>query len=145
MTRRHDALVPLTHDHHHALKNARHLRLAADGSPSERVTAARAFIAFFRDDSIRHFREEEEELFPLVVDHPDAPRDGLARVLMEHIQMHALCLDLERAVEEDAVSRDLMLQAADLLKSHVRFEEDELFPAIERLVPAELETLRFTD
>ena len=125
MTRRHDSLVPLTHDHHHALKNARHLRLAADGSPSERVTAARAFIAFFRGDSVRHFREEEEELFPLVVGHPDAPTDGIARVVMEHVQMHAMCLDLERAAEADDVSPDSMLQTADLLKRHVRFEEDD--------------------
>ena len=145
MTRRHDSLVPLTHDHHHALKNARRLRLAADGSPAERVSVARAFIAFFRDDSVRHFREEEEELFPLVVGHPDAPMDGIARVLMEHVQMHATCLDLERSAEAEDVSPDLMLQTADLLKRHVRFEEDELFPAIERLIPGELETLRLTD
>ena len=65
-TRRHNALIPLTHDHHHALHNLRLLRLAAEGDDEQRTTAARAFADFFAAHSVEHFREEEEELFPAV-------------------------------------------------------------------------------
>lgn len=66
--RRHDALIPLTHDHHHALARARRLRLAAASeNGEEQRAAAEEFVEFFEGDSVLHFREEEEILFPLVI------------------------------------------------------------------------------
>lgn len=141
-TRRHDALIPLTHDHHHALHNLRLLRRAAAGEAEERSSAARTFLEFFAAHSVDHFREEEESLFPLVIGEPDAPTDGIARVLNEHVVLHALVRDLRAEVEESNCSSTTMVELADLLKSHIRFEEDELFPAIERVAAAKLKRLR---
>lgn len=138
MTRRHDSLIPLTHDHHHALHNLRLLRTAADASGAERADAARAFVAFFEAHSIVHFREEEEAIFPLVIRHPQAPREGIERILVEHVQLHALVGDLRRQVADADVSPDTMRELADLLRAHIRFEEDELFPAIERVAGDDL-------
>jgi hemerythrin-like domain-containing protein len=142
MTRRHDALIPLTHDHHHALKNARRLRQAADGDDRERSEAARAFVRFFTEDSVQHFREEEEEIFPLVIDKPGAPLSGITRVLLEHVRLHALRDLLDDQVGEGVVDPELMRTTSDLLKQHVRFEEDELFPAIERCAGDQLSRVR---
>jgi hemerythrin-like domain-containing protein len=132
MARRHDSLLPLTHDHHHALRNARTLRVAADGDVTARMEATAAFLRFFRSQ-VAHFREEEEVIFPLVALHTDAPTTGIHRVLSEHVVMHALVRELVEQAEANDPSTSTMLTLAELLKAHVRFEEDELFPAIEEL------------
>jgi hemerythrin-like domain-containing protein len=138
VVRRHDALIPLTHDHHHALHNLRLLRRASDEDDAGRLDAARTFAAFFREHSVLHFREEEEEIFPLVISHPEAPTDGVVRVLVEHVRLHAMVKALEAQVARGSVEAVLMQELADLLRGHIRFEEDDLFPAIERLVGEEL-------
>jgi hemerythrin-like domain-containing protein len=145
MTRRHDALIPLTHDHHHALHNVRLLQKAADAEGAERVEAALAFVDFFRDHSVQHFREEEEELFPMVVGLPDAPLDGVARILLEHVQIHASVKDLQRQAADGDVDPQTMRSLGDLLKAHIRFEENELFPVIEAMVPDELRGLTLAE
>ena len=125
------ALTPLSHDHHHALVAARRLRLAADADA--RVEAA-AFLRFFAEESVHHFREEEERLFPLVAGYDEA-RPLLVRALLEHQRLHALAARL--AGGELASMRDL----GCLLEDHVRFEERELFPLIERLLGDALSSL----
>jgi quercetin dioxygenase-like cupin family protein len=129
--RRHPALVPLSHDHHHALVEARRLRRAADAG--ERAAAAAAFLRFFEEESVRHFREEEELLFPLVADADDA-RESLVEALLQHQRLHALAARLRRSVDGGEDAPDLMRQLGELLEAHVRLEERELFPLIERLV-----------
>lgn len=125
--RRHPALVPLSHDHHHALVEARRLRQAADGHHS--FAAVDAFLRFFADESVRHFREEEELLFPLVAEAEEA-RELVVEALLQHQRLHALAARLRRAIGDTSVAREL----GELLEAHVRLEERELFPLIERLV-----------
>jgi quercetin dioxygenase-like cupin family protein len=131
--KRHPALVQLSHDHHHALVAARRLRGAADAG-EDPADAVAAFAEFFAAVSVPHFREEEETLFPLVVSENEA-RPFVARALLDHQQLHALAAQIGRA---DDV-RERMRELSRLLEEHVRFEERELFPLIERLAAAELE------
>jgi len=136
--RRHDALIPLTHDHHHALARARRLRLAAaSGDGEEQRAAAVEFVEFFLDDSLLHFREEEEIFFPLVIDRPDAPIELLSRLLLEHVRMHRLVRSLRTEVEEGAPAPETLHAIGELLAAHIRVEEAELFPLMERLVSEE--------
>lgn len=93
------------------------------------------FSRFFADESVRHFREEEERLFPLVADSEEA-RPLIVRALLEHQQLHALA---GRVANGDTGP---MRELAELLQAHVRFEERELFPLLERLLVDELSTLR---
>ena len=132
--KRDPALKRLSHDHHHALVAARRLRLAADGGDVH--AEAVSFLRFFREESVRHFREEEEQLFPLVVDHQEA-QPLVIQALLEHQQLHAVTARL--ATGEMAAMADLAL----LLERHVRFEERELFPLIERLVGDRLSAVEF--
>lgn len=132
--RRHDALIPLTHDHHHALVHVRKMRLAADGEPSQRLAAAADYLRFYERDTLLHFREEEEVVFPLLIGREDAPLDLIRRLLWEHVCLHALVRELRLQVEAGDVRGDTVAQTAELLRGHIRAEEDELFPALERLV-----------
>jgi hypothetical protein len=129
---RHPALIPLSHDHHHALSMGRRLGAAA-GDPE----AARAFATFFADDTTRHFREEEELVFPLLP--PEHPL--VQRAVGEHARLRALVAQLRRDL--DAPSGELMTRIATELEAHVRFEERELFEAVQAEAgAAELEAVR---
>lgn len=125
--KRHASLVPFSHDHHHALVEARRLRRAAEGYETQRRAAVEHFLGFFRTDTIRHFREEEEQLFPALADQEGAARELLVQALLEHQRIHALVGKLER--EADA---ELMRDLAGLLEQHVRLEERRLFPLIQQ-------------
>jgi quercetin dioxygenase-like cupin family protein len=123
--KRNPALIPLSHNHHQALAAARRLRLAAERGDASAEAAA--FSRFFAEESVRHFRDEEERLFPLVA-HSEEAQPLIVRALLEHQQLHALAQQV--ASGESASTRDL----AELLEAHVRFEERELFPLIERVL-----------
>jgi hemerythrin-like domain-containing protein len=129
--KRHPALIPLSHDHHHALVEARRLRRVADTHESAAV--ATAFLRFFAEDTVPHFREEEELLFPRVVDFEEA-RELLVQALLEHQRLHALTARLQRIVTTGGAADGVMRELGELLEAHVRLEERQLFPLIERLL-----------
>src|SRR3954451_21451670 len=131
--RRHPALISLSHDHHHALVAARRLRAGADGDDDPEAVAA-AFADFFVAVSVPHVREEEETLFPLVAASDEA-RPLVVDALLDHQRLHALVSELEFAADVRAVMREI----GELLEAHVRREERELFPLIERLAAGRLE------
>jgi iron-sulfur cluster repair protein YtfE (RIC family) len=129
--KRHAALVPLSHDHHRALVEARRLRRAADAPES--AAAATSFLRFFAHETVRHFREEEELLFPNVIDFEEA-REPLVQTLLEHQRLHALTARLQQLVDTGGEVDETMRKLGDVLEAHVRLEERQLFPLIERLV-----------
>ena len=93
------ALVPLSHDHHHTLVRARDLREAAGAATSRRGRRRRpASSRHFGLHVVRHFREEEELVFPLLALQPPE----LERVLVEHQRIRVLAGRLRR----DARRRD---------------------------------------
>ncbi|MEA2453225.1 MAG: hypothetical protein QOG04_1935 [Actinomycetota bacterium] len=132
-------LIPLTHDHHHALAACRRLRVAAEGDEATRSKGTRAFLEFFASETVTHFREEEEQLFPLIVGVVDA-QATLQKALIDHLQIHAAIADVRTEATKSSPSAISMIGVATLLEGHIRFEEKILFPLIERLVGAD--TLR---
>jgi len=130
--RRHDALIPLSHDHHHALVQVRRLKSAVEVSDTTRLEIARAFLKFFREDTLEHFRQEEEHVFPLGVESPEL-RGTLERVMFEHLRLHELVRGLQEEVDNGAASGEQMLRLANVLEHHIRFEEKVVFPEIERV------------
>lgn len=137
MTRRHDSLVPLTHDHHHALAQARRLH---DASKLEDVTERRNitndFLNFYFGRAVRHFHEEEELFFAPLVDHPEAG-DFVARAVGDHLRLHALVRTIKRQLSDGEADQALLDQISRLLIEHVRWEEQVLFPLVEQLIPDE--------
>lgn len=143
--KRHQALIPLSHDHHHTLVEARHLHRGADAP--DPIAAVTAFLAFFTASVVPHFREEEELLFPHVAEAEEAEK-LVVRALLEHQRLHAAAAELRELLRErdDRVLVRPMRDLAGLLEAHVRFEERQLFPLIEELVSEEaLGTLTNTE
>lgn len=119
--KRHLSLVPLSHDHHHGLVAAR--RLVSGRSAYPDVASPSDSVSLLWERELReHFRQEEEYLFGLNLPATLAPL-------------------IERALREHKAMRDLALKAAteevdceafgQLLEGHIRFEERELFPALQ--------------
>lgn len=126
--KRSEALVPLSHDHHHALYVAKLLRDAAkpDGDAG---SARAAFTEFWEREGMRHFRIEEEVLLPGsgLAGPSDDPQ--VARMLDEHLEIRRLVEALPAAGPQE------LAELGQALSVHVRFEERELFPRIEESLP----------
>lgn len=137
VARRHDSLIPLTHDHHHALAQARRLGdVAKLEDLNERRNLANDFLNFYFGRAVRHFHEEEELFFAPLVDHPEA-KELIARAVAEHLRLHALVRTVQRQLSDGEAEQGVLNQISELLTEHVRWEERELFPLIEQLIPDE--------
>jgi hemerythrin-like domain-containing protein len=125
--KRHPALAPLSRDHHHALVLARRLRRAGAADSRE---AAQAFLEHWSEEERLHFRLEEEVLLPAYAAHGDPDHPAVIRTLLDHIR-------IRRDVERLAAGADLELlhELGARLADHVKLEEQELFPLIERTMP----------
>jgi iron-sulfur cluster repair protein YtfE (RIC family) len=146
MTRRHDALIPLTHDHHHALAQARTLMTAADADAGTRAQVAESFLNFYEEDTLLHFHEEEEVLFPRLVEAVDEVPSELTQVLVEHVRIHGMVARLREATAAGEPEGDQLRHLGETLRSHVRFEENKLFPLIEDAVKeTDLNALTFSE
>jgi hemerythrin-like domain-containing protein len=142
--KRHPALRDLSSDHHQGLVQARRLVQAVDtasptgDSPATvRARVAHEFLLFWSDQTTRHFREEEEVLLPAFARYGDASAEPVVRVLVEHTNIRRLVDDLQRQVEQNAPSAETMRAIGELLRGHIRHEEDVLFPLIETVMPEE--------
>lgn len=127
--KRDPALVSLSHDHHQALFAARALRR----STRETATAARAtFLAYWDPQGRWHFRLEEEILLPAYAAYGDSYDPLVARALCDHAAIRQLACELRHyTVPAALLLRDLGTRLSD----HVRLEERQLFPLIERELP----------
>lgn len=134
---RHPSLVPLSHDHHHALALGLRCRKQALGQIRPMGAAglaerAKEFGEFYSRDLIGHFRAEEEVLFPWMRAHVDASAAMIDELLRQHEELRLLALRIEAGVG----LAKLIFDVGDLLERHVRKEERELFPLFEAQVPA---------
>src|SRR5262249_17380949 len=94
---------------------------------------ARELRDFFAASLTRHFRAEEEALFPVmreVVPESDALIEELTK---DHEGIRSATAQLEKATGLGK----LIFDVGDLLERHIRREERELFPLFEKHVPAE--------
>lgn len=128
--KRHSRLQALSREHHGALKLARDAKIAAgsaDGAQVERLSAR--VVSCFAAELEPHFVIEEQELLPQLTRAGDAAL--VAQTLAEHAGLRTLA---DRLRTPDATA---LADFAELLSAHVRFEERELFEALqERIVPA---------
>ena len=137
MTKRHDSLIPLSHDHHHALAQARRLKIAASMTDvPERRRAADDFVNFYLGRLVRHFREEEELFFAPLVDSDEAG-DNVMQAVAEHLRVHALARSLRRQLVDGEADPATLGALSKLLTAHVRWEERDLLPLVEKLLTQE--------
>ena len=121
------ALVALSRDHHLAMAHALRLRRAGD---ADIAVVVACFLAFLVEEGEPHFAEEEQVLLPLVPADADAARRG---VVDDHAEILRRARELGEAPGSQAAA-----ELGELLAAHVRFEERELFPLLERRLPPEV-------
>lgn len=125
--KRSTALQPLSREHHTALTLAKACERAAQSQEKEQVAKiCQRVIRAFADELEPHFQIEEQALLPLLRDAENRPLEQ--RTLTEHQQLRAL---LDGLRQGDVRALD---DFGKLLAAHVRFEERELFPALENLM-----------
>ena len=133
-SRRHESLVPLSREHQYGLLLCLRIHRGLPGGRDDeawvRRKAAQA-ARFVASDLAAHFRAEEESLFPAMRDFIEAT-ELLNELVSEHRKLEALAGRL--CAPEVGQVVEALGEFADLLESHIRKEERELFPIYERLV-----------
>lgn len=92
--------------------------------------------AEFRDELIRHVHVEEEIFYPRLFEIED-----LKEVVTVALEEHTICMQLLQELDDDSLS-DLVREAKlkilkELLITHEKREEEELFPLVEDLATTE--------
>ncbi len=141
--KRHPSLHPLSQHHHFALIQALGMRRAAEAPAEKRAAAverqAEKFVRFWHKTGRLHFREEEEVLLPAYARHTRLDRDAeVMRVLADHAEIRAAVRDFEqRLAAKMPIEAEEIARVGKLLHDHVRLEENEVFPRIERVLGEE--------
>ena len=120
--KRHPQLQELSREHHGALKLARDARQAAESGEAGEVTwLAKRVVRLFAAELDPHFRVEEQGILMALTQVGE--HELVQRTRSEHAELRRLVTLLSKP---DAAT---LLRFADLLATHVRFEERELFEA----------------
>ncbi|MFQ5682807.1 MAG: hemerythrin domain-containing protein [Candidatus Binatia bacterium] len=133
--RHHPSVMPLVEDHHRGLALALRCRKQALGQMRpvgvhglrERADELTDFISKTLE---RHFRAEEEVLFPLIGSRVPESRLLIAELQEGHGQIRKSSVLLKK---DTSLSKSLF-DLGDLLERHIRSEERELFPLFKRHV-----------
>ena len=118
--KRNENIVELSRDHHFGLLCSWKIRQGLKKNiDAERI---KKYIDYFWNYHLKeHFREEEEILFSYLKD------EMSKRIAHEHLEIKNL---VQKIVDENEVSHFENL--AEVLEKHIRFEEREWFPHLEK-------------
>ena len=131
--KRHNALQPLSRDHHQGLILAQQLKKGAPqykGMPSTLEGKKEYTQSFYNIELGNHFKNEENILFPFVKGKNEDVDKLIVEIISEHRKMEALINDLEKTDNLESVLDEL----GWLLEKHIRKEERELFVEIEKVL-----------
>lgn len=121
--KRSPGLRALSSEHHTALVLARRALAVSRGEVAE---TWRDLVQRFERELEPHFRQEEEQLLPALA---QAGEKALVqRTLDEHTQLRSL-------IYHQSHDADTLQAFAELLQSHVRFEERVLFVTAQERLP----------
>ena len=101
------------------------------------ANVAQDFLSFWLEHTAPHFREEEEVLLPAFARYGDPSAQPVVRMLAEHAHLRRMVDDLRQEVARGEPEAATMLALGDLLRQHIRHEEDVVFPLIEAALPEE--------
>jgi hemerythrin-like domain-containing protein len=133
-------LRDLSDHHHRGLVQARRLKRAATGDEANMPEeTAEAFLEFWQEGTTTHFREEEEVLLPVLARYREdlLGREPVVEMLLQHARIRGLVMGLSDEVKGGSVRLETLGSIGELLESHIRLEEREVFPTIEEALPEE--------
>jgi len=131
--KRHKALHILSHDHHHGLVVAQLLKKCSPdykNLPSTTEGKKDYSIIFYYDELIKHFDDEEKILFPVVNGKDDEINNLVEEIIIEHKKIKQLINRLES--DEDV--ENTLDELGNILESHIRKEERDLFIKIQEIL-----------
>lgn len=141
--KRHKSLQPLSRDHHHGLILAQILKKGAPeykGLPTTVEGKKEYTIIFYNSELVKHFKNEEEILFPLVKGRSADVDELTDEIVNEHRKMENLISEIQNTKDLERILDEF----GTLLEKHIRKEERKLFPEIEMILTegelSELET-----
>lgn len=129
--RRHNSLKFLSHDHHHGLMLAQLIKKGAPkyktfpNTPEEKKEYT---LQFYEDHLSKHFYEEENILFPFAA----GKNISIDEMIDELVNEHKLISGIINSLKENSDYEDKLDRLGILLSSHIRKEERELFPKIQK-------------
>jgi hemerythrin-like domain-containing protein len=129
--KRHESLQPLSRDHYVGLVQAQHLIKSADATAADRAKALADFVQAWAAEISVHFSDEERLLPELVAGEPGA------RLRREHAALVELAEEARRRLAMSDPGAAWVRALGQSLNDHIRWEERELFPLIERSASAE--------
>ncbi len=115
------------------------------GSDAQASTAATAIMRYFETAALQHHADEEQDLFPALVESMAGSDAVCIRELIEgltadHRRLEAMWKGLKpvlqqiEAGEPALLDQDQVESFADLYESHMKREDDELIPMAGRLL-----------
>ena len=131
--KRHSALYTLSHHHHQGLILAQQLKKGTPqykGWPSTLEAKKEYTLEFYKSELIKHFTEEEEILFPVVIKRNEKVDKMIDEIISEHRKLDLLVNSLEITQQVESVLDEI----GRLLEMHIRKEERELFVEIEKIL-----------
>lgn len=122
-------LWPLTQSHHRALLTAKRIRerfsVTGGGKDQKLVEEMAAEVQKLYDGELRLHFWDEEKILCIYEERMGKFEPEPQKIRREHRQLEALIAHSDR---------EKLLQFAELLTAHVRFEEDVLFDKVERVL-----------
>jgi hypothetical protein len=143
--KRHPSLFALSHHHQHVLVQAKKLgRVTDQVGEAKRLELARGFLTLWIPAGIQHFRQEEEILLPVMARYAGLDHPFFVRLSHEHLEIRSLIDSISDSLQSNqAPMAETLSRLGQLLDAHIRFEEHEVFPFAESLLPEEdLERIR---
>jgi iron-sulfur cluster repair protein YtfE (RIC family) len=134
--KRHEALAPLSREHHGALLLAQLLRKDAPAYkglptlPQEKLIYA---VNFYKANLLTHFIKEEELLARVKQYHPEIEKLA-AEIITEHRQL----TNLFNSLGKNKNCINALDELGNALANHIRKEERILFPLIQQYCPEEV-------
>ena len=128
--KRNEHLQPLSRQHHNGLLAA--LLLKKGLARNADITVMATFILdFWKDDLQAHFLDEEQHLLPM------ATADTFDQQLNDQLlDEHSRLRIIVDRIKTGTYSGDDIAAFANLLETHIRFEERVYFPALEAALDA---------
>lgn len=128
-------LAPLSREHHNGLLFAWKIKQGlSNGTPLE--TLCNYTRWFWSNHLEPHFKDEEKVLVRFL------PADNLLvqQMIQEHAQIRDLVISLDKEIEPNSLKL-----LSEYINAHIRFEERELFPYVEKTLTPEQLTEVYND
>jgi len=129
--KRGDELAPLSWDHHHGLVLAFRLKRGLNKNAAGTIMAD--YVKQAWDKSLEpHFNKEEKFLIEALEKHSKSSDLLIRQLKRDHQFFRNL---IHKIKSKDINLKSQLKEFAEALEKHIRFEEREFFPAVEKQVP----------